>query len=223
MINNIGIILAAGNSSRFILSNENTLKELKQLYLLNNKPIINYSIDAFLDTKIIDLIIIVTNTKCYNQMIKSEIKQETENIIYLINDIDCRFTSINIAIDYINNNKINENLKLIIHDSARPYIKSEHIKLLIDTNDSNVYSQYYLKLVNGLMNIETQEFVNRDNYIEICTPLCINYNVLNKINKNKTKYYEFIPLIKELGLKYKLIEGHMSFLRKITTFKDLDY
>ena len=45
---NIGILLAGGISSRFNLSlSENKIS--KQLYLLDGKPLINYSIDAFLE------------------------------------------------------------------------------------------------------------------------------------------------------------------------------
>ena len=45
---NIGILLAGGTSSRFNLSlNENKIS--KQLYILDGKPLINYSIEAFLE------------------------------------------------------------------------------------------------------------------------------------------------------------------------------
>jgi 2-C-methyl-D-erythritol 4-phosphate cytidylyltransferase len=95
-----------------------------------------------------------------------------------------------------------------------------------------IYSQYYLKLNNGLMNLENHQILNRNDYVEICTPLCINYSVIknlmeNYINKTDVNgrriHYEFIPLLKELGLEYTLLEGHCSYLRKITTYEDLFY
>ena len=238
MKHTIGIILAAGNSSRFMTnSNQNNIP--KQLYLLNDKPIINYSIDSFLGIKNLEFILVVTNSKYYQQMItlknqyyrnENEKGNEKGNIIYLINDIDCRIESINVALNYINNDLIinTENTQIIIHDSARPYVTTKDLNLLLEQKD--VYSQYYMKLVNGLMNLESHEFLNRDNYIEICTPLCINLTVLNdlfvnyinkKDNNGNRIYYEFIPLLKKKGLKYKLVEGHYSFLRKITTYDDV--
>lgn len=241
---NIAIILSAGNSNRFLSSPKNESYIPKQLYPLNKKPIINHSIDTFLDTNLdISLIIIITNTKCYTQM--SKIKKQYynnnphTNIVLLINDIDCRIESINTGIKYINHNNtgikyINKNnINIIIHDSARPFINTSHITgLLNQMSDKIIYSQYYLKLNNGLMNLENHQILNRNDYVEICTPLCINYSVIknlmekyiNKTDGNGSRiHYEFIPLLKELGLEYTLLEGHYSYLRKITTYEDLFY
>jgi 2-C-methyl-D-erythritol 4-phosphate cytidylyltransferase len=233
---NIAIILSAGNSERFLSSPKNELSIPKQLYPLNNKPIINYSIDAFLDTQIdISLIIVVINTKYYKEMlkIKKQYYHNNTNIVFVINDIDCRIESINNGLKYINRNyDITENnINIIIHDSARPFINTSHITgLLNQMNDKIVYSQYYLKLNNGLMKLENHQIINHNNYVEICTPLCINYTVLknlmeNYINKTDVNgrriHYEFIPLLKLIGFDYTLLEGHCSYLRKITTFEDL--
>ena len=75
---NVGIILAAGESSRF----NNSIP--KQLYTINDKPIINHSIDIL--TQTLDEVIIVTNSNCFNQ-IKTDKK-------VLINDDDDRIKSI---------------------------------------------------------------------------------------------------------------------------------
>jgi 2-C-methyl-D-erythritol 4-phosphate cytidylyltransferase len=82
---NIGIILAAGNSTRF---NDETPK---QLYLIDDKPVINHSIDIL--EKFFDDIIIVANTHCSDKI--------KTNHTVLINDIDNRIESIKVAIDYI--------------------------------------------------------------------------------------------------------------------------
>ncbi len=232
---NIGIILAAGNSTRFI-SNHHIPK---QLFMINQKPVIIHSIDAFIKTNKINLIIIITNSKYFdsinyyqNQYIKNT---ETEiKIEILINDIDCRIESINTGLDYINSiysNDIPKNIpkNIIIHDSARPFITSKHIIDLLDLhNDNYLYTQYYMKLYNGLLNIKTLETVNRDDYLEICTPICINYDLLkyfheyylNKKDENGNRiYFEYIPLLK--NIKYKLVEGHYKYLKKITTIDDI--
>jgi 2-C-methyl-D-erythritol 4-phosphate cytidylyltransferase len=73
---------------------------------------------------------------------------------------------------------------VIIHDSARPFIQNYHINELLESMKENVYSQYYMKLVNGLLNIKTNQFVDRDDYVEICTPLCITPTE----KKNEKKY-----------------------------------
>lgn len=231
---NIGIILAAGLSTRF------NSKTSKQLFKIHNKYIIQYSIDAFLLKKITK-IIIVTNTKCYYKIYKIITKYYQKHqmilpISIIINDYNCRLESMQKALNYINNLDTKSIKNIIIHDSARPFINKKHIKHLINTQRINkmLYTQYYIKLTNGLARYtQTQEleFVDRDKYIEICTPLCIDYQLFNKImndteykdEKGNRLFQEFIPVMNILNLqsKYKLLEGHYSFLRKITTQNDL--
>ena len=123
---NIGILLAAGFSSRFNNSNP------KQLYIINNKHVICYSIDVMLKT--LDKLIIVTNSKCYKK-IKHIIKNKNKNksIIVLKNDINCRLESIGIGLNYINKN-YNHCSNVLIHDSARPYITEQMIDGLLLSN-----------------------------------------------------------------------------------------
>lgn len=197
---NVVIILAAGNGTRF--------GEYKQLYKINNKPIIEYSIDNI--KNIVNKIIIVTNSNCYN-----EIKKYSDHVI--INDINCRMESIKIAINYLNTLKINIK-NVIIHDSARPFVTKLMFKKILNTK---YYSQYYMKLVNGLISLENDCFVDRDKYIEACTPLCINYKLLKYIHNNYSKIYEYYDIIKTIKLKIVLIEGHYKYLKKITTKDDI--
>ena len=212
---NIGILLAAGLSSRF-----NNSKP-KQLYIINNKHIISYSIDVMMKT--LDKLIIVTNSICYKK-IKRIVKNKS--IIILKNDINCRLESIGIGLNYINKH-YNYCSNVLIHDGARPYITALMIDNLLLSNKNYLYSQYYLKLVNGLIKIKpTYEFVNRDEFIEACTPICINYKLcyfifMNYIEKSKRVTSEFIPIMKLLNLDYNFIEGKYKFLRKITTRDDI--
>jgi 2-C-methyl-D-erythritol 4-phosphate cytidylyltransferase len=82
---NIGIILAAGNSTRF--NDENP----KQLYLIDDKPIINHSIDIL--SQSLDEVIIVTNTYCSDKI-------KTNHTI-LVNDIDNRIESIKVVVSLL--------------------------------------------------------------------------------------------------------------------------
>ena len=76
---NIGIILAAGNSTRF--NNVNNLDKItKQLFIINNKTVLEYSIECFIN--IVDKVIIIVNDN-----IKKEVENIQENkIIKLINN-----------------------------------------------------------------------------------------------------------------------------------------
>ena len=56
---NVAILLAAGTSSRFIKNEE--LKTPKQLYLLDNIPVIMYSLSILANNQSINKVIVVIN------------------------------------------------------------------------------------------------------------------------------------------------------------------
>jgi 2-C-methyl-D-erythritol 4-phosphate cytidylyltransferase len=233
---NVGILLAGGTSSRFNLSlNENKIS--KQLYLLGDKPLINYSIDSFLELEDINLnyLLIIVNSEIKEEIEKIIEKETKIIIIVLVNDFNDRLESINTGLQYINDYIYDFNpskINIIIHDSARPFITQKHLKTLIDFNQNNqniVYSQYCMKLTNGLINLENNEVLDRNKYLELCSPISIDFktcydifeNYMKKDENNQREFYEFIPVLNILNLEYKLIEGHFKDLRKITTRQDI--
>lgn len=206
----VGIILAAGTSSRFMCSIS------KQLCYLKNLPIVCYSILAMCH---LDHVIIVTNSKCYEQI--KVIVKLYQNIVLLINDENYRLVSLGCGLEYIKNN-FNNCTNVIVHDAARPFITSKHIDELLNMSDTYLYSQYCLKLVNGLC--YGSEILNRDLYTELCTPICANFNMFYFIYVNYIKgnvVQEHIPIMTLLGVKYNLVYGDYMSLRKITYFNDL--
>ena len=204
---NIGVILAAGKSSRF----DNSIP--KQLFPINNKPLINHSIDIL--TQTLDEVIIVTNSNCFNQ-IKTDKK-------ILINDDDDRIKSIKKALDYLTDNYSN----ILIHDAARPFITIDYIKNLIESQKNNLHSQYYLSIVNGLAKISESgswEIPNRDEYIQLCSPQITNFKLFKSIFKEYIEsniYCEVLPIVSKLKYDYNLILGDDKYLRKITTINDI--
>ena len=128
----IGIILAAGTSSRF------NSDIAKQLYFINNKPIIEYSIDNMI--QLVDRIIIVKNKNIILPFII------TSKMVILENNINQRKESVNVAIKYIKDNFINIE-KVIIHDAARPFITQSYFEQLLKNN-----SKYNIKRVTAPKN-----------------------------------------------------------------------
>jgi 2-C-methyl-D-erythritol 4-phosphate cytidylyltransferase len=199
---NVGVILAAGNSTRF----NNSIP--KQLFPINGKPIIQHSIDII--QQHVDDVIIVTNSNC---------KIETNHTV-LINDVNDRLMSIKTAIDYINV----PYRKIIIHDAARPFITDDYIKRLVDSKSQ--HSQYYMKLTNGLAK-KTEfgwEIPNREEFIELCSPQCTDYDMFKFIFKTYIetgKQCEILPCLSYLEIEPELIEGHYKYLRKVNTLDDI--
>jgi 2-C-methyl-D-erythritol 4-phosphate cytidylyltransferase len=204
---NIGIILAAGNSTRF---NDETPK---QLYLIDDKPVINHSIDIL--EKLLDDIIIVTNTHCSDKI--------KTNHTVLINDIDNRIDSIKVALDYIGEKEYDN---IIIHDAARPFITTDMISELLEYSKKYQHSQYYLELVNGLVrkNETGWEVAPREEFIELCSPQITDFELFKDIFTNyiETKMdCEILPVMCKLQYDYNLIKGSNKYLRKITTTHDI--
>ena len=204
---NIGIILAAGNSTRF--NNEVP----KQLYLLEGKPVINHSIDIL--SQCLDEVIIVTNTYCSDKI-------NTKHTV-LVNDIDDRIESIKVALDYIGDKKYTN---ILIHDAARPFITLDMINKLLESSKTNQHSQFYLELVNGLArkNELGWEVAPREDFIELCSPQITDFEIFKYIFTNyieTKKDCEILPVICELNHSYNLIKGSSKYLKKITNIDDI--
>jgi len=200
---NIGIILAAGRSTRF----DHEIP--KQLYPIGDKPMVQHSIDLL--SKHLDKVIVVTNSELSNQI--------SGNIV--INDKDSRIESIGVALESIDtcNN-------ILIHDAARPYVTDWMIEDLLKSSNRNIHSQFYLPLFNGLAkkNFIGYETPNRGDFIELCSPQITKYDFFKYIFRNyieKGDECEVLPVVSRFEMKYNLIEGHYKYLRKVTTIEDI--
>lgn len=223
----IGILLAAGNSTRF--NCKDGMKVIsKQMFELRNKALIQYSIEAMLPS--VNRLFIVTNSTLLdeiNNLVDANFN-DSDGIIVVENDIDCRLRSIDLATKIIKKVYKDRVGNVIIHDSARPFVNYKHFEKLIEKSNKYLYVQYYSKLVNGLASLDG-EFIDRNKYVEICTPMCINFKLLHFLNtcylsddKGKIQY-EYIPLIKLLNLHHRVryIESTPAQLKKITYFDDI--
>lgn len=216
----IGLLLCAGKSTRFGQSIP------KQLYILNNKTIISYSIDLL--SKFCNQIIIITNTICYDEIhkiIEKFYHNDTEKIFLITNNINCRLESIETGLSFIKRNfKINPQDNIVIHESARPFVSDTYFSNILKENKP--YSQYCLKLTNGLMDKENLIVIDRDNYIELCTPILSNfmlyeYIFMNFISKKNRFAYEPINILREYKININILYGHHKYLKKITHIEDI--
>ena len=203
---NTGIVLAAGNSSRF------NNKISKILYKLNN----------FVSMYFLDQIIVVVNSKDY----KAVKKLLSKKIAIVVNDVDNRLDSIKTGLDYLKGTDTTSNI--LIHDAARPYIVPEMIESLLDNCQKYQYVQYYLNLIDGLVIKTTTGYdvVERSKYLQLCTPQIVDYHLFNFLfrkyiyPKNRLSC-EALPLLNKFNVQFNLIEGNHRYLRKITALEDI--
>lgn len=215
---NIGILLAAGISGRF------GGPVSKVLCKLHNKPIIKHSTDIL--CKYLDNVVVVTNKDCSRDIKKLFLKNK--KIKVLVNHLGTRLDSIKVGLDFIASYDSDGISNVLIHDAARPFITPQTIEALLVSANSCSYSQYYLKLVNGLVQktMESYDVVDREKYIELCTPQIIEYHLFNFLfrkyiyPKNRISC-EILPLLNKFNISFNLIEGNQRYLRKITTIDDV--
>lgn len=213
-----GIILMAGNSTRYG-KNKN-----KNFEILNELKIMEYSLKAFNNNNYIDTIVIA---------VKKEEQKEVELIvgnynikkeIKIVTGGNSRCESVHNAIDSVNTDIV------VIHDGARPMIKQKYInecveKILEENTDGvtiGVKSKDTIKIVddNGFV-INT---TNREKTWIIQTPQCFKREKLLQCYK-KIDTFEGITddcsILEKNDYKIKIIKGDYTNI-KITTPEDLE-
>lgn len=210
-----GIIVAAGNSTRFG-QNKN-----KNLFDVNQKPIVQYSIEVFNKSERITDIILV---------IKENEKEYFENIVKNVN--------LRKPLKYVYGGKerkdsVYNSLKettsdiVIIHDGARPRIKEEYIDKCIEQMEEYkgatvaVKSKDTIKICddNGVV-VETTK---RANTYLIQTPQCFDRKLLAELHerfKEEEGITDDCMILEKAGYKIKIVEGDYTNI-KVTTYEDL--
>ena len=232
---NYGIILAGGSGKRFSKS------EKKQFVKINNKKVLYYSLDKFLELKQINKVILVLNkedylTKNYKDIIKKYgrlIDNKKLAIIYGGNE---RYDSVHNALIFIKHlYNPSDSDCVLIHDAARPNVDISDIKNLIKClKKYNAISLSY-RLNDSIKEIKNNNLplknvvksLDRDKYSLISTPQGFNYNLLfkcyQKFYKSKKKYKitDDLQLIELFSHSKTYLLDSSPLNLKITTKNDL--
>lgn len=210
------IILAAGNSVRYG-QNRN-----KNLELVNNQTILEYSLNEFNKNKRIDNIIIATKKSDLEEINKIIYKTRSSKPIKTVLGGKTRQESVYNSINSTDSNIV------IIHDAARPMIKQEYIDKCIDEMDNfkgvtiGVKSKDTIKIASDDGIIE--QTTNRANTWIIQTPQCFNRVSLLEAHdkfKNDPDITDDCMILERNNEKVKIISGDYSNI-KLTTFDDLN-
>jgi len=209
------ILLAAGKGTRFGAGYNKVFVEIKQ------KPIIYYSIKAFLNHKDIDELIIVINEeeKARIEKIIKEIKH-SKNIIY-IQGGDTRQQSV------YNGLKEAKGEIAIIHDGARPMITDKYINRCIEEMKTQKGVTIGVKSKDTIKVTDDNEIVQystkRENTWIIQTPQCFDKQTLLQLHmkyKNNESITDDCMLLELEGIDIKLIQGDYINI-KVTTKEDI--
>jgi 2-C-methyl-D-erythritol 2,4-cyclodiphosphate synthase/2-C-methyl-D-erythritol 4-phosphate cytidylyltransferase len=117
----VSVIIAAAGSSRRM-----SITKSKQLYKVNFKPILEYSLIAFSNSSFVDEIIIATKEEDLEDI--RNISLSYPKVSHIVLGGKERFDSVSAAFD-----KVSENSDIVaIHDAARPLIDTELIDEIIE-------------------------------------------------------------------------------------------
>jgi 2-C-methyl-D-erythritol 4-phosphate cytidylyltransferase/2-C-methyl-D-erythritol 2,4-cyclodiphosphate synthase len=214
----VAIILIAGRGKRF------SKKILKQYTLINNKPLVYYSLLQFSKLKEISEIILVCPQKDKN-FVKNAIinKFNFAKVKKIIAGGKKRADSV-----YFGLKACSKNTKIVlIHDGARPVISEKLIKETIVAAKKYHSAIPVIPVDSTVKKIADQQIktVDRNNLFLAQTPQTFNFKLLfslfEKAKKLKLNFTDEATLLEYFGIKPKTVSGETKNL-KLTTKKDLE-
>ena len=217
------VILAAGKSSR-MKGKDKILEKLS-----NGREVIINTINKFDEIEVINEIVVVTREDIIDNLKGLTEKYNFKNKINIVKGGATRTQSLFSGLDFIENNfKISDDSYFIIHDGARPLIKSEDIVNCLNNafkyKAAAVGVKVYDTIKKADKNNNIVDTVDRQGLFYIQTPQIFRRDVLNKaIKLAKEKNLDFTDdcqLVENIGEKVHIVDGNKLNI-KITTNEDL--
>ncbi|MBO6145659.1 MAG: 2-C-methyl-D-erythritol 4-phosphate cytidylyltransferase [Bacilli bacterium] len=222
---NYAILLAGGKGTRM-----GNVGVPKQFLMINNKPIIIYTLEKLLSIKQIDKVIIVCNEGYCAYMTDLLTDYNLSKNVYITVGGTNRLESTLNGIEYIDKNfGVNENDIFIAHDAVRPFtedrIFEENIKYAKEYNAATTV----FDLIETISEVNEEGMIYklypRKNLYTGQSPQTFNIKYFLEMTENipKDKYDVFTDLAENItyngGLVYP-VKGDKNNI-KITTPKDL--
>ncbi len=213
---NIAIIVGAGSGERF--------GSYKQVETINNKPVYQYSIDAFLDTDCFFEIILAVPKELLS-IISNQLTEDRYKNVVVCEGGETRAQSVYSAFSKIKENKQN---KIFVHDAARPLISPQTILNLLHFSKKEnaiILAKKINETVKSVKEGRSKFTVDRSALWTAETPQVFNQEVLQDVYDKKLniidEYSDEASLVEESGYEVKICENK-GINTKITTKEDLD-
>ena len=207
------IITAAGSGRRF--------GEVKQFKKLHGKPLYQYSIDVFIESRLFDEIILVIPSSNHEK-VQKEIKRDYGSQVSLVIGGPNRQDSVKNAIQ---NSNPNVDL-VVIHDAARPFITKTLIEKCIsacETSDGAIIAMQPHDTIKFSKDNMVEKTIDRSNIWMAQTPQAFNKRKILEAYSS-SDFHDLIvtdesSLMEKLGYKIMIVPGSGKNF-KITTFDD---
>ncbi|OIP80899.1 2-C-methyl-D-erythritol 2,4-cyclodiphosphate synthase [Candidatus Peregrinibacteria bacterium CG22_combo_CG10-13_8_21_14_all_44_10] len=218
---NIGIILAAGQGWRLGAGTK------KAFVKVLGKPLIYFSVAAFLDSEDIETIVVVVPKGSIKEFDEFAEEIEMNKKLIRITGADSRFGSLKKAINELDKHfskRQLSNAKIIIHNAANPLVTLGEIKRVTETLEKYDAAGVGVPLQDTIRRVSRTktETLERENIWRMQTPQGLKYKILMEgIKAAKGSPTDDIQLAEIIGIKPKLIPGVAQNF-KVTTQTDLD-
>lgn len=203
------IIPAGGTSSRF--GNKNKLLEQ-----INGKEVIKYTIDAFSESNIDEIII------CANISIIEDLRRifKNYNKVVIIEGGATRQESV------FNGLKVCECDYVLIHDAARPMISTDLINQTIEMVKERRALTVATKTIDTIKEVEDGKIVktiDRSKLYNTQTPQAFEYALIRNAHEKliDQNYTDDAGMLEDLGYDVYILNGSYKNI-KITTQNDID-
>ena len=207
------IITAAGSGRRF--------GEAKQFKKLHGKPLYQYSLDIFINSRLFDeIILVIPNSN--QEKVRKKIKRKYGSQVSLVVGGLNRQSSVKNAIQ-------NSNPKVelvVIHDAARPFITKTLIEQCVsacETSDGAIIAMQPHDTIKFSKDNIVEKTIDRSNIWMAQTPQAFNkHKLLEAYSSNKFDdlvVTDESSLMEKLGYKIMIVPGTGKNF-KITTFDD---
>ncbi|WP_294950348.1 2-C-methyl-D-erythritol 4-phosphate cytidylyltransferase [uncultured Eubacterium sp.] len=212
-MSNTAVILAAGNGTRM------KTKDSKLLLKINGKTVLERSVNAFLNISDVDEVIVVAREKDIPAF--SDILTD-ERVSFVVGG-DTRQQSVMNAVDVIDDCEL-----IIIHDGARPLIKSIDIENTIRAAKENKAAAVGVFVKDTVKVVDKNGFVvstpDRSTLFSVQTPQIFDFELYRNAAQNaREKGFDFTDdcqLVESFNQKVKTVVGSYSNI-KITTPDDI--
>ncbi len=213
MVTTIALVLAAGRGSRMQLDSP------KQYADLCGKPVLRWSVETFLEHQHIDRVFVV-----YHPADRLLYENATAGLA-LPNPISGGSTRQESAKRGLEALAIHNPDRVLIHDGARPFVKTSLINDLLDSLFNTNAVVPGLPIVDTLKRVidsEVEETITRDNLWRIQTPQIFNYSEVLEAHRTfiDQHFSDDSAMLETAGLKVKIVEGDVENI-KITQANDL--
>jgi len=210
------IIVAAGKGSR--LGTEIP----KQFLLLNNKPVLEYSIDSFIAFDQEIKIIVILADEYYDAWSKYLIKYK--QVICALGGSE-RYISVQNGVKLLHSYDANADDVVMIHDAARPFLELGLIFNLYQESKKKGNASPFTVPKSSVRQLKIDggnKHINRNEIVIVQTPQCFQYQFVQSAYTSNTEIEltDDAALIEKQGIEINLIPGNEQ-LFKITTKLDL--